>query len=558
MPGRSQQGGAVGAAPPIAAAAAETIPGALASAVARFGGAPWMAYDGRSMSFAEMGEMTESIARGLLSAGVRPGDRVGLFAGNGFRWLPIEYATVAIGAQFIPINTWFRFRELDHILRESELQTLVWDGSVLGHDTRGLLDELLPELEGSRPAEWRSERYPALERVLGLGDGAWADGVRPFEALLAAGEEVGDAELRERVGEVAADDVALVMYTSGTTGAPKGAMIRHRSIVNHIGTWARHLELGASDRSIMASPLFWSFGCTINALVPLHVGSMIVLEERFEAETFLRDIVEHRCTHLQGVPSQYEMALKHPRSEEFDLSTLRLVQIGGSASAEGLARRLLERAPKAQMISSYGLTEAVGVNTWTDLGDDLEDVMGTVGHAADDNEISIRDPDSPQRECPSGEVGELWIRGENVMVGYLNSPEATAAALFDGWLRTGDLAVADERGYLSIVGRQVDAYKRGGMNVYPAEVEAFLMEQPQVRMAAVVGVPDEELGEVGAAFVVPVERAELRGSELLELCQRSLARYKVPAHLRIVDELPVTPTGKVQKFRLKESWRGGG
>jgi fatty-acyl-CoA synthase len=530
-----------------------TIPGALERGVERFADHPWMGFAGEVRTFSRLGADVETIARGLAALGLEHGHRLGLYMDNRFEWLETEYAATSLGAWLVPINTWFRTRELEHVLAESGMQVLIWTDPLLGRHTAELLLELLPELAGAEPGAWRSERFPRLRAVVGIGDGPWPAGVLPWDELLGAGAATSDADLARARSRVGPDDVGLLMYTSGTTGRPKGAMIRHRSVVGHIGGWTRHLELRGDDRSIMSSPLFWSFGCTVNAFVPLHCGSMIALQERFDPLTFLQDIVRFDCTHLQGVPSQYEMALKHPDSEAYDLSRLRLVQIGGSASAEGLARRILERAPHAQFVSAYGLTEAVGVNTYTDLGDPLESVMETVGHAADGNELAVMAPDGDD-ELPAGEVGELCIRGDNVMLGYLDNPEATRAALRGGWLRTGDLAVMDEAGYVRIVGRHVDAYKRGGMNVYPAEAEALIGEHLAVQSVAIVGVPDERLGEIGAAFILPRSGAVVDGDEIRAFCAGRIAAYKVPERVIAVDELPLTPTGKVQKFLLKERY----
>lgn len=530
-----------------------TIPEALERAAERFAERAWMAFRDEELSFRELRERVEAIARGLLALGVRRGHRVGLFMDNRFEWLQVEYAVTSLGASLVPINTWFRSRELEHIVGQSGLTLLIWTDRVLGRDVRGSLVELVPELGHAAPGSWTSERFPDLGTVVGVGAGPWPAGVIGWDDMLAAGDAVGGAETEAARAAVSPDDVALVLYTSGTTGRPKGAMLQHRGVVEHIRTWADHLELEPDDRSIMSSPLFWSFGCTVNALVPLHRGSMIVLEERFEAGTFLRDLVEYGCTHLQGVPSQYELALAHPRSADYDLSGLRLIQIGGSTSAEDLARRLLARAPRARLLSAYGLSEAVGVSTYTDLDDPLEAVMGTVGHAAADTEVAVRTPDGDD-DVPTGEVGELCLRGDSVMLGYLGDPDATAVALRGGWLRTGDLATLDDRGYVRIVGRHADAYKRGGMNVYPAEAEGLLAEHPAVRGAAIIGVPHDSLGQVGAAFVVPAAGASVEADELHSFCADRIAAYKVPEHFLIVDELPMTPTGKVQKFRLRELW----
>jgi fatty-acyl-CoA synthase len=532
-----------------------TIHAALQRAVEHYGSRPWMAFQGEELTFSDMRGRVDAITRGLMSLGLRHGERLGLFMDNRFEWLQTEYAAASLGAWLVPLNTWFRSRELEHVIGQSGMQVLVWTAHVLGRDMTPLLLELVPELGEGEPGSWRSERFPALRAVVGVGDGPWPPGVVAWDDVVAAGKQVTDEDVASARSAVSSDDVALLMYTSGTTGRPKGAMIRHRSVVSHVGRWAGHLELESHDRSIMASPLFWSFGCTINALVPLHRGSMIVLEERFDAGRFLQDLVDYGCNHLQGVPSQYEMALRHPDSDRYDLSRIRLVQIGGSASAEGLARRLLERAPAAQMISAYGLTEAVGVNTYTDLGDPLDDVMGTVGHAAADSEVVVKVPDGDD-DLPAGEVGELCIRSDSVMLGYLANPGETEQSLRGGWLRTGDLAVADERGYFRIVGRHVDAYKRGGMNVYPAEAEAVLAEHPAVAGAAIIGVPDERLGERGVAFVVLAGGRTASGEDLRSHLADRIAAYKVPEQVELIDELPLTPTGKVQKFVLRDRWRG--
>lgn len=530
-----------------------TITDTLERAVARFSTSPWMTYRGETRTFSDLGRDVDRITAGLVAAGVEPGERVGVFLGNCFEWLEVEYAATAAGGWLVPINTMLAVGELAHIVGQSEMTTLLWCAELLGTDAIGRLLELVPELAGTAPGQWESRSFPSLRQVVGIGEGPWPEGVTRWSDLLDAGAGADPALIARRKAGVTPDDVALVMYTSGTTGSPKGALIRHGGIVDHIRVWCDHLGLGPDDRSIMASPLFWSFGCTINAMVPLFAGSAIVLEDRFNAEQFLHDLVAYDCTHLQGVPTQYELALAHPDAAGADLSKIRLVQIGGSSSAEGLARRILDRMPNARLLSSYGLTEAVGVNTFTDLGDPLEDVMRTVGHPTPDNDIELRSVEDRGQATP-GEVGEIWLRGPHVMAGYFANPKATAEAIVDGWLRTGDLATADHRGYLTVVGRRVDAYKRGGMNVYPAEVEGALLEHEAVAEAAVIPVPDELWGQVGVAFVVPRTGVPPDPDALTEHCRRRLAAYKVPASLRFVPELPRTPTGKVQKFKLAEAW----
>lgn len=528
-----------------------TIPAVLSQAARRFADAPWMAFKGEVQTFADLMGNVATIAAGLEALGIASGDRVGLFLGNTFEWLQIEYAVTALGAALVPLNTALRARELDHIVRTSEMNLLVWGGNVVGHDTRPLLQSLVPETCDAPVGEWHSGTFPALRQVIGLGEGEWPQGVIPWAGIIASGRSAGPEDIP--VDIVTRDDVALIMFTSGTTGVPKGAVLTHGAIVDHLAHWVSHIGLGPGDRSILASPLFWTFGCTMNALVPLLAGSMIVLDDQFDPARFLEYLVTYRCTHLQGVPTHYELALAHPNADNCDLTSMRIVQIGGASGIDGLVQRICERMPNADLVSSYGLTEAVIASTWTDLGDPLEDIISTVGHAAPDNDIELRDPQSGDVVSP-GEVGVVWIRGPNVTKGYLGNPEATMASIVDGWLNTGDLASADGRGYLSIRGRGVDAFKRGGANVYPAEIEVVLNERDDVAGAAVIGVPHPIQGEVGVAFVLRQEGTEPSEQELLDYCRTQLASYKVPASIEFVDALPLTPTGKIQKFVLRDQW----
>jgi fatty-acyl-CoA synthase len=528
-----------------------TIPAVLSRAGDQFADEPWMAFKGEVRTFTDLMSNVATIAAGLEALGIAKGDRVGLFLGNAFEWLQIEYAVTALGAALVPLNTALRARELDHIVSKSEMNLLVWGGNVVGHDTRPLLQSLVPEIFDASVGEWHSSKFPALRQVIGVGEGEWPKGVIPWAEIIASGQSAGPENVPENI--VTSDDVALIMFTSGTTGVPKGAVLTHGAIVDHLAHWVSHIGLGRGDRSILVSPLFWTFGCTMNALVPLLAGSMIVLDDQFDPARFLEHLVTYKCTHLQGVPTHYELALADPNADTCDLSSVRIVQIGGSSGIDGLVQRICERMPNADLVSSYGLTEAVIASTWTDLGDPLEDVISTVGHAAPDNDIELRDPESGH-VVPPGEVGVLWIRGPNVTKGYLGNPEATTTSIVDGWLNTGDLASADARGYLSIMGRGVDAFKRGGANVYPAEIEVVLNERDDVAGAAVIGVPHPIQGEVGVAFVLRQPGTDPSEQELLDYCRTQLASYKVPASVEFVDSLPLTPTGKIQKFVLREQW----
>lgn len=532
---------------------ASTIPGILDEAARRYGDRDWLRFADVTQSFAELRNHSEAVSAALIAAGIGHDDGVASFMGNRFEWLHTQFGILGAGAWMVPLNTWCRTLELTHVLDVSRCRALVWEAEVLGQDMRPLLQSLIPEVAQGPPGRWRSARFPELELVIGIGDGPWPSGVTPWGDFVGRGETITGTERRRRREEIAPQQTCLVIFTSGTTGAPKGAILAHTGVVDHMREWTRHIGLRPDDRSIMASPLFWIFGCTMNAIVPLLAGSAVVLQERFQAERFVSDIESHACTHLQGVPAQYEMAIEHAVAQRRDLSSLHVVQIGGAKTVVTLAERIQELAPEARMLAAYGLTEAVGVNTWTEF-DDSFDLLGTsIGHAAPDNEASVRHR-STFEEVPAGEVGELWLRGAHVMKGYLNAPEADREALVDGWLRTGDLVTADERGYFQLAGRSSDAYKRGGMNVYPAEAELLLATHPAVDQVALIGVPDARLGEVGAAYVVLAPGAHCSAEELLAWAQARIARYKVPAHVRFVCELPFTASGKVRKFTLREAW----
>jgi len=519
----------------------------------------WLVDDHRAWTFADLAVGAERVARALLASAVGQGDPVGVFASNRAEWFVFELGAALIGAPVVPLNTRFTAAELGQVLSRVGVRALLWEGSLRGKDAVGLLGQVLAGQDhalADGAGEGPGRAAGGAPVVVGLGDGPWPPSVATWADFLDRADGIGDrafAQARERVQE---DATGLIVFTSGTTGAPKGAMLRQGGIVAHMRTWARHLGFTGDDRAILASPVFWGFGCVLNAVVPLLAGSSIVLHDGFDARAWLTDIGRWSCTYLQGVPSQYQLLLDHPQSEDFDLSGIRLVQIGGAPSADVLVRRLRRRAPGAVLVSAYGLTEGGFVNTATDLGDPDELVLSTVGRALPDNEAAVRPLDRDE-DCPSGEVGELCLRGPHLMTGYLGDPVATAQTLRGGWLRTGDLATMDRGGYLRIVGRVKDMFITGGMNVYPAEVENVLAGAPGVALGAVAGVPDDRMGEVGVAWVVAEAGASLEEAELLAHLRTRLADYKVPRRVCVVDELPMSASGKVAKLELVERWSGG-
>jgi acyl-CoA synthetase (AMP-forming)/AMP-acid ligase II len=518
-----------------------TIPEAVALAAERWPEKLWQKFQGEELTFADLHRQVGLLMEGLAAAGVGPGTRVGLYLGNCAEWLQIELAVASLGGWLVPLNTMLAPSELRTLLAHCGCNVLVWGSEVLGHDTLGTLEEAT----GGGPAPRGS--LPSLQVVLGLGSGSWPGWVRPWASVL----EGARGTLGTEQSPVGPDDVALVIYTSGTTGRPKGVLQTHRSMNAAIARFGARLGLGPDDRSIFASPLFWIHGCWHQALMPLHRGSGLVLDTRFDALGFLETIVGEGCTHLQGVPTQYELMLAHDQSAVYDLTGLRVVQVGGSTFSPRLVDRLRARAPQARFVAAYGLSEA-GVVTYTGPDDAVEDIATTVGRIHDGGEaVVLGEADEP---LPFGTTGELCLRSDCVMLGYLDDPEATERALRGGWLHTGDLGVMDERGYIRILGRNQDAYKRGGVTVYAIDVETVLSEHPAVAAAAVVGVADPLLGQVGVAFVVPVPGRALDQGDLAAFCRARLAGYKVPAAFEVVADLPRTASGKVRKFELRAGY----
>lgn len=514
-----------------------TIPAVVRAAAERWPAELWLDADGEQITFGELSERVDEIARALHAQGVGPGSRVGLYMGNRALWLETQYALAALGAWLIPLNTMLTAPELANLVSHSGMDSVVWGGAVLGHDTVPRLREVL-------------ELGAQFERMIGVGDADWPAGTVTWDEVLAAGKDADGAAVEAITGGLGPDDVAMVIYTSGTTGAPKGVLQTHRALTTSMERYAGHLGLRSGDRSIFAAPLFWIHGCWHQALVPLFAGSGLVLEARFDAEAVLRRITSTGVTHLQGVPPHYELLLTHPNSADYDLSGLRVIQVGGTTFSETLPARLRERAPDAVMLAAYGLSEA-GCVAYTPVGASLEDIATTVGTIHEGGESRVVDPADDSIVLGPGQTGELLLRADCVTIGYLDNPEQTDRALAGGWLHTGDLARQDERGYITIIGRNQDAYKRAGATVYTADAEAALQGHPSVDQAAVVGAPDETLGQVGVAFVVRCDEV-LSEDALLAYLSGRLARYKVPAAIRFVPELPLTPSGKVQKHVLKQ------
>ncbi|EHN09822.1 Acetoacetyl-CoA synthetase [Patulibacter medicamentivorans] len=485
------------------------------------------------LTYAELLEAVDEVARGLLARGVGRGDRVGIWSPNRAEWTLVQYATARIGAILVTINPAYRSSELRYALDQSGCRTLIAARSFKSSDYVAILAEVRDQL-------------PELTDVVWLDDPSW-------QALLDGGRDQDPAAV-ERAGEpLTADDPINIQYTSGTTGFPKGATLTHRNILGNgylVGNGCRY---GEQDRICVPVPFYHCFGMVMGNLAALAHGACVVIPaQAFDPAATLRAAAAERCTSLYGVPTMFIAMLADPSFDEHDLSTLRTGIMAGSPCPAEVMRQVIDRMHMGEVTICYGMTETSPVSTQTAADDPLEQRVGTVGRVHPHVEVKVVDPATGET-VPRGETGELCTRGYSVMRGYWNDPGKTAEAIDgDGWMHTGDLATIDEQGYLRIVGRSKDMIIRGGENVYPREIEEFLYTHPDVADVQVIGVPDERFGEEIMAWVIPRAGVALDGERIREFCRGTIAHYKVPRYVHVTDEFPMTVTGKVQKYLMRE------
>jgi fatty-acyl-CoA synthase len=487
-------------------------------------------HQGIRWTYAELDEQVERCARGLLAEGVAKGDRVGIWSPNHAEWVVVQFATARIGAILVNINPSYRAHELEYALRQSGCSLLVIAAGFKEADYLELLDEV---------------DAPALGRTVVLGD--------EWEALLARADEVGLDALRRREAELDFDEPINIQYTSGTTGFPKGATLSHHNILNNGFFIGETLAYIPDDRVCLPVPFYHCFGMVLGNLAIVTHGACIVIPgEAFEAAAVLETVEAERCTSLYGVPTMFIAELAEPGFGDADLTSLRTGIMAGSPCPVEVMKRVRSEMHMDEVTICYGMTETSPVSTQTQRDEPLEKRVGTVGRVHPHVEVKIVDPESG-RGVRRGEPGELCTRGYCVMLGYWENPEATAEAIDAArWMHTGDLATMDDEGYVKIVGRIKDMVIRGGENIYPREIEEFLYTHPAIADVQVIGVPDERYGEEVCAWVVLREGAELDEDELKEFCRGKIARFKIPRYVRFVDAFPMTVTGKVQKFKMRE------
>lgn len=527
-----------------------TLGAALRRSARVHGGQECIKSGENSLSFAEFDAATDRLGSGLLSQGITRGDHVAVWLNNSIEWALTLCACARIGAVLIPINTRYTADEAGFIMAQSDAKALVMTRSLWGKDFLELLAQVAPGIRSAASSPLSLPELPALRSLVMVGDGGPAAAVR-FEELLARAPE---PQLVQAEAAVTPQDCMLICYTSGTTGKPKGAMHNH-IVIKQATRVGLSCCLGAGGRVLGHMPLYHVAGLFMGLVPALTLGACFVVMAQWDADAAL-DLMEHESvTMFGGIPTHYVDLVNHPSLPRRDLSSLKVAWIGGSPVMQATYDGFMKALGLQHLLSTYGMTENTISTTFNRLNDPPSVCCENRAPVLANCEVRVVDP-LTGRPLATGEAGEVWCRGETVMMGYYKNPEATRDTITaDGWLKTGDLGSFDADGYLSITGRAKEMYKTGGTNVYPAEVEQHLARHPDVKMAAVIGVPDDRLGEVGFAFVQQQEGAALDAAHLRAYCKGVLADYKIPRHVEFVGELPRTTTGKVQKSELTEMAR---
>jgi fatty-acyl-CoA synthase len=503
------------------------------------------------LTYAEFDELTDTIAKGLMGLGVKKGEKVAVWANNVPYWVALQFATAKIGAVLLTVNTHYRSHELEYLLQHSETENLFIIGQYRDHDYLTTTYDLVPELRTQERGQLSTDKFPHLKRVFYLGHQKHR-GMYSIPELQAMAAMVTDEQYAERQAELDPHDVVNMQYTSGTTGFPKGVQLTHYNIVNN-GYWiGANQKFTAGDRLCLTVPLFHCFGCVLGVMAAVNHGVTMVILEDFVPLEVMAAIDQERCTAVYGVPTMYIAILDHPLFTRFDYSSLRTGIMAGSPCPVEVMKRVIDKMNMREITICYGLTESSPVMSQTVVGDSLKHMTETVGRAMPEVEVRVVDPETGE-ECPPGVVGEVCCRGYLVMKGYYNNEAATKSAIDkDGWLHSGDLGVMDEDGYLTITGRLKDMIIRGGENIYPREIEEFLYSMDGVLDVQVAGVPSKRFGEECGAFVIRKGDTDIEAEDVIDYCRGKISRYKIPKYVTFVDAYPMTASGKIQKYKLRD------
>lgn len=513
----------------------------------------FMVYPDRNLRFTykEFDERVNMLAKGLLSLGITKGDHVGIWAKNVPDWLTFMFATAKIGVVLVTVNTAYKGHELEYVVKQSDMKALAIIDGFQDVDYLKIVYELIPELKTQERGSLESEKFPFLKYLIYVGQEKHR-GMYNTNELMLLGKHTDDKEFLQIKETLDNNEVINMQYTSGTTGFPKGVMLTHRNIVNNGYYIGERQKFTEEDKLCLPVPLFHCFGIVLGVLAILTHGGTLVMLEVFDPLLALAAVQKEKCTALYGVPTMFIAEFSHPMFEMFDLSSLRTGIMAGSPCPIEAMKKVISDMHMKDVTIAYGLTEASPVFTQTSVDDTVEKRVKTVGKAQPHIEVKVIDPETGEELGPD-QPGEICCRGYNVMKGYYKMPEKTKEAIEeDGWLHSGDLASYDEDGYYTIEGRIKDMIIRGGENIYPREIEEFIHSMDGVRDVQVVGIPDEKYGEIVGAFVILDDNVEMEEEDIRDYALQKIARYKVPKHVFFIKEFPLTASGKIQKFILRE------
>ena len=504
-------------------------------------------------SWSELNERCNAVAKGLLNLGIRKDDKVAIWATNVPEWYEILFASAKIGAILVTVNTNYKEFELEYLLKQSDTKMLVMIDGVKNNSYIDTIDKLIPEFRNSKNGDVDNEKFPFLKKIVYCGDkNSTPRGFMNFEDIAKAGESVTDEQLNEVMNSLNCHDVINMQYTSGTTGFPKGVMLTHYNIINNGKSIGDGMRFTDKDKLLITVPMFHCFGLVLGLMSCITHATTMVPVESFSPTKVMNAITVEKCTAVHGVPTMFIAMLEHPDFSKYNFSSLRTGIMAGSPCPIKVMRQVVDQMNMKEITIVFGQTEASPGCTQTTTEDSLEHRVNTVGRVFEGVEAKIVDPATGE-EVPCGVAGEFCARGYNIMKGYYKMPEATAEAIDkDGWLHTGDLCTVDKDGYYKVVGRIKDMIIRGGENIYPKEIEEFYYTQPIVKDVQVIGVPSEQYGEEVMAVIILKEGESATPEELRELAKAHLAKHKVPRYIRIVDAFPVTASGKIQKFKMRE------
>lgn len=511
-----------------------------------------LVYVGRGLrlSYKEFKDRVDKLAKSLMALGIEHGDHIAVWAYNVPEWVLLQFASAKIGAVLVTVNTYYKAKELEYLLKQSDSTTLFLVEEFKDVNYVEMVKKIVPDLEETQPGHLDLEHLPFLKNIVFIGENV-PKGMFSFSQIEALHEKVSDDDLVKRQGSLDPSDTINMQYTSGTTGFPKGVELSHYNIVNNAYYVGEVMGMTENDRLCIPVPFFHCFGCVMSTLNSVIHGSAMVPVEQFDAGEVLKSIEQEKCTALQGVPTMFIAELRHSDFDSFELSSLRTGIMAGSSCPIEVMKEAMDKMYLKEITIAYGLTEASPVITMTRRDDPIEKRVETVGKVLPHIDAKIIDPETGE-ELPAGKPGELIARGYNIMKGYYKMPDKTAETVVDGWLHSKDLAVKDEDGYYSILGRTDDMIIRGGENVYPREIEEFLYTNEKIEDVAVVGVPSEKYGEEVCAFIKLKQGEQASEDEIISFCKEGISRFKIPRYILFSDTFPMTASGKIRKVDLRD------